>query len=227
MAMTRHQKDSGTTIKPGPMSTTEPDLILTDEALEDLMVINEGNPAFIADTIVSFAVHENMGINLFRALEGMTQNPILRPRFAQMMAEARRSVEVYEQLQQHLGIPLGYISPAGRCTEAMDQSLIASFLTAGSADPLTFEMAAVNATFLASSMCVANVELLNEIASGISDEKAVAAIENAVSELEPLAREHLEWATNARIAMATTLGKSKPAEKAGNAAEAMYGKMRS
>lgn len=226
MAMQRFQKDTGTIIKPGPMLTAEPEMSVTNADIEDVMTVKEGNPAFIADTLVSFAVHERMGIQLFGMLEAQTMNPVLQPRFAKMKQDAVQSVDVYEQLQDHLGIPLTYISPAGRATESLDQHVIASFLESGSADPLTFEMAAVNATLTAASMCVANVELLDVIGAGMSDEKAIAAIENAVSELEGPAKEHLAWAKDARKAMATVLGKSKLAEKSANLAEEMYGKVK-
>jgi hypothetical protein len=226
MPMTRFQKDTGTIIKPGPMITAEPDMIVTDEQVESVMVLEDGNPAYVADTIVSFVVHERLGLQLYKVLGGLSNNPVLQAHFARILADAEQAVEVYEQLQEHLGIPLTYISPAGRMTEGMDQHLIASFLAAGSADPMTLEMAAVNATLTAASLCVANVELLSVIADGMTDEKAVAAVRNAVSELDGPANEHLEWAKNARRAMARVLGRSKSAEKAGNLAEEMYGKVK-
>jgi hypothetical protein len=223
MTMTRFRKDTGTIIKPGPMITAEPDMIVTDEQIEAVMVLEDGNPAFVADSIVSFVVHERLGIQLYKVLTGLSNNPVLKARFKEFLADSEQAVDVYEQLQEHLGIPLAYIPPTARMTEGMDQKIIESFLNSGSADPIALEMAAINAVLTASSLCVANVELLGVIADGMTDEKAVAAVRNAIAELEGPAVEHVEWAKNARRAMARILGRSKTAEKATNMAEEMYG----
>lgn len=226
MPITRFQKDTGTTLKPGPMLTVEPDLEITQTDQEKMATSADGNPAFIADTVVSFYVHENMGINLFRMLESVTQNPVLRRHFLQMIEETATASEVWEQLQANLGITPGYISPAGRATEAMDQAIIDSFLKSGSADPLTLEMAAINATFTAASMCVANVNLLKAMAQATSDDVVASAMQSAVAQLEPTANKHLDWATNARTVMATSLGKSKTAFEAATFAEEVYGRLK-
>jgi hypothetical protein len=226
MPVTRMTKDNGTVIKLGPMLTAEPELTITDEQLEEMATDKEGNPAFLADTIASFQVHENMGINLYRTLHGLTQNPVLQPKFAQLIDDSITATDAYQTLMTALGIPVGYVSPAGRCQEAMDQHLIASLLTLGSADPVTKEMAAVNATLVASSMCVANVELLETIGESLQDETARSAIGTAVQQLAGPSQQHLEWAKNARATMAQTLGQSKTTHKAATVAEKAFGKVK-
>lgn len=223
MPVTRQRKDMGTTIKLGPMLTAEPEVIMSEQRLEEVMTTKEGNPAFIADTLVSFSVHENMGINLYRTLGALTQNPVLESRFAEFLDDSMQAVDTYEELQTALGIPLGYNNPAGRCQEAMDQQLIASFLTAGGAGPIAWEMAAVNAVFVSASLCVANVEALEKIGESLQGSSARTAIGMAVAKLTGPAREHLAWATDARIAMVEAIGQSPEVQMAAEEAESAYG----
>lgn len=226
MAMTRLTKDTGATIKPGPMVVAGPDQVMTDDVLDQVAAGTGLNGPFLADFLAAAATHENDGINLFRALGAMSANPVLQARYKQLQQEAAASVDAYEQLITDLGGKLGYISPPGRMTEAMDAKMLEAFLGSGSADPLTIELKGVEAVLLAATLCVANVSLLAAIAGGVDDGDAKAAMLGAVAKLEGPAREHLEWAASTQQTMVLTQANSKLAQKAGAAMEGLVGKLK-
>jgi hypothetical protein len=208
LTLTRVTKDMGSTLKPGPMVVAGPDQTMTDELLDDLGTAGDSglNMAMLADLVAAMSVHENMGVNLYRTLQTITVNPMLRSAYADFEQDAIDAVAIHAGLMETLGIPMHYISPAARLTEGMDSHMIMSFLEAGSGDQLTIDMKTVEATFLASSMCVANTELLRKIGEEAEGE-AAAAIEQAVLQLEGPQTEHLAWAQQNRERMALMLVK--------------------
>lgn len=226
MATTRVTKDTGATIKPGPMVVAGPDQVMTDEVLDRVAAGTGLNGPFVADFLASAATHENDGINLFRALAAMSANPVLQARYKQLQQEAAASVDAYEQLITDLGGQLGYISPPGRMTEAMDAKVLEAFLGSGSADLMTIELKGVEAVLLAATLCVANVSLLAAIADGVDDGDAKVAMLGAVAKLDGPAREHLEWAASMQQKMVLTQANSKLAQKAGAAMEGLVGRLK-
>lgn len=225
MTTTRVTKDTGATIKPGPMVVAGPDQVMTDEVLDRVAAGTGLNGPFVADFLAAAATHENDGINLFRALAAMSANPVLQARYQQLQQEAAASVDAYEQLITDLGGQPGYISPPGRMTEAMDAKVLEAFLGSGSADLMTIELKGVEAVLLAATLCVANVSLLAAIADGV-DGDAQAAMLVAVARLEGPAREHLEWAASMQQKMVLTQANSKLAQKAGAALEGLVGRLK-
>lgn len=226
MATTRVTKDTGATIKPGPMVVAGPDQIMTDDVLDRVAAGTGLNGPFLADFLASAAVHENDGINLYRALAAMTANPILLGRYIQFQEESVAAVDAYEGLITDLGGQLGYVSPPGRMTEAMDAKILEAFLGSGSADPLTLELKGVEAVLVAATLCVANVSLLSAIAEGLDESDAKMAMLDAVAKLEGPAREHLEWAASMQHKMVLTQANSKLAQKAGAAMEGVVSKIK-
>lgn len=227
MPMTRHTYDTGTVIKPGPMVTAQPDRVVLDGDLEGIAGGTTLNGGFLADVLASCAVHENMGIALFRMLGSTTNNPMLQPTYARFRGEAEASVEAWERLITRLGGRLGYISPAGRMTEGMDTKMIEAFQGAGSADPLTVELKGVEAVLLASTLCVANVGLVKALAASLPEgDEARDAMEEAVAALQPAAEEHLSWAAQMQQTMVLTQARSKLAQTAGAVVEELAGKVK-
>ncbi|MBW3580226.1 MAG: hypothetical protein KY447_04015 [Actinobacteria bacterium] len=226
MPMTRITKDTGATIKPGPMVVAAPEQIMTDAVLDQVAAGTGLNGPFVADLLASAATHENDGISLFRALSSMTANPVLLARYQQFQAESEAAVDAYEQLIADLGGRIGYVSPPGRMTEAMDAKILEAFLGSGSADPMTLELKGVEAVLLAATLCVANVSLLSAIAEGLDEGEAKTALLVAVVKLEGPAREHLEWATSTQRTMVLTQANSKLAQKVGAAMEGVVSKIK-
>lgn len=226
MAMTRLQPDTGTTLKPGPMSVVHPDRLMTDDRLDQVAAGTGLNGPFLADLLASCATHENMGVNLFRSLGAITANPMFQTTYARFGQDALANVEAYEGLITRLGGQLGYISPAGRMTEAIDAKLLEAFQGAGSADPATIDLKGVEAVLLASTMCVANIGVLRRIGDGLDDGDAKSAIGEAVATIEPPSIAHLEWAARSQQALILAQANSKLAQQANQAMETVFGKIK-
>ena len=218
--------DTGATAKPGPMTVVHPERTVTDAELADVAAGTGLNGPFVADLLVSCAAHENMGVNLYTTLGAQTQNPMAQKQFAKFREDSRLAVGIYEELMTQLGIPVGYISQVARMTEAMDAKLVEAFLLSGSADPMTKEVKGVEAVMLASTLCVANASLLEQLCEGLDEGEAKTAMRAAVDQLAPVAAEHLEWAARMQHQMVLTQANSALAQKAANLAEKLVGKVK-
>jgi hypothetical protein len=194
----------GATIKPGPMVTAEPECITTDADLADVARESKLNGPFLADLLAAMATHENMSVNLFRALRSLTPNPMLTRAFSRFELESLEAVAVHVTLMEMLGVPQYYISPAARLTECMDGHLVQSLLGSGSADQLTIDMKLVEAVLLGATMCVSNTALLARIGEE-AEGHTRAAVQQAVAALEGPQRQHLQWATETREKMVLAL----------------------
>ena len=212
LTLTRVTRDMGATIKPGPMVVAPPEQVMTDAQLKDVAAGSDLNGPFIAELVVSMAAHENMAVNMFRALQNMTTNPLLKSVFADFEQDSLEAVGVHAQLMTDLGIPMYYVSPAARLTEGLDSHMIMSFLAAGSADPLTIDLKTVEAVLLGATMCVANTSLLRHIANEAQG-PAKAAMETAITKLEGPQSQHLEWAQKTQQQMVMTLVKHPTTHK--------------
>src|ERR1700710_815658 len=164
LLLTRVSADMGATIKPGPMVVARPQLVVTEE-MQAGVAGSRLNGPFIADIVASMAAHENMSVNMYVALRTLTNNPMLQSTYSAFEEDSLRAVAALVDLMDGLGVPMGYISPAARMTENLDNHLIMSFLGAGSADPLTIDLKTVEAVLLGATMCVANTTLLAAIAN--------------------------------------------------------------
>ena len=204
LTFTRVTKDMGAMIKPGPMVVAGPEQIVTEKMLSDVADGSGLNGPKLADLLAAMATHENMGVNMYRALRTAVVNPMLISTFEQFEADSLAAVEVHVVLMDALSIPWPYVSPAGRMTEGLDSHMIMSLLGAGSADPVTIDMKAVEMVFLAATMCVANTDLLREIGE-VAEGDTPAAIQAAVAQLDGPQLQHLEWAQQTRTAMALTM----------------------
>src|SRR4051794_10325031 len=118
LTLTRVTKDMGSTVKPGPMVVAEPDQTIDDEVLNELGTASDSglNMAMLADLVVAMAVHENMGVNLYRTLQTIAVNPMLRSAYADFEQDSIDAVAIHAGLMETLGIPMYYVSPAARLT---------------------------------------------------------------------------------------------------------------
>ena len=193
MALMRLQPDTGTTLKPGPMTVAPPERTVVEAPLPVVEATTSLNAGFLADVLASCVTHERMGVNLFRFLVANTNNPMLQPSYTRFRGEAEVSVDAWEQLITRLGGSPALVSPSGRMTEGVDQKVIESFLAMGSADPLTMELKGVEAVLLSSTLCVANVGMVEALAASLPDGDQVrSAMDEAVTVLQPPAEEHLQ-----------------------------------
>ena len=226
MAQTKITKDTGATIKPGPMVVAGPEQVVADDDLAQVAAGSGLNGPFVADPVASMAAHENDGIALFRALGAMTANPMLQAKYRQMRQDAEQAVGAYESLITTLVGRVSYISPAARMTECLDGKILEAFLGSGAADPLVLELKGIEAVLLASTLCVANVSLLDQIATGVDDGPVKTALERAVGELRGPSEEHLEWAASTQRTMVLSQARSALAQKGMAAMETVVGKIK-
>jgi len=227
MAMQRLMPDTGTTLKPGPMTVAPPERTVVQGPLPLVESTTSLNAGFVGDLLAACVTHERMGVNLFRFLIANTNNPMLQPSYTQFLREAEVAVDAWELLITRLGGSPALVSPAGRMTEGVDQKLIESFLAMGSADPLTMELKGVEAVLLSATLCVANVGLIKALAASLPDDGEVrVAMEEAVSSLQGPAEEHLQWAAQMQQSMVLTQSQSKLAQTAGAVVEQVAGKVK-
>jgi hypothetical protein len=224
LTVTRVTKDMGTVIKPGPMVVAGPDQVVTDKMLSDVATGSGLNGPLLADLIASMATHENMAIGMYRVLRTVVANPMLLSTFEQFEADSLAAVETHIVLMDALGIPWPYVSPAGRMTEGLDSHMIMSLLGAGSADPVTIDMKAVEMVYLGATMCVANTDLLRQIGD-VAEGDTRSAIQAAVAELEGPQLQHLGWAQQTRTTMALTMVQHPITHKLTKFAETVVAKL--
>jgi rubrerythrin len=216
---------TGATVKPGPMVSAVPDLIVQDDDLAGFAAGSGLNSPFVADLLGAAIAHERDGVNLFRMLAATSNNPVLIKKFGDLAQEAMQASKVWAELIVGLGGNPNYVSPPGRMTETMDAKIVESFLGAGSADPLTLEMAGVQATLAAATLCVAFVDALTTLADE-ADGQAADKMRDAATVLIPTAADHVAWAGKQLNTMVVTFGKHGMAQKVGQAAEKMVGKVK-
>lgn len=209
--------ETGATTKPGPMTTVVPALLITDDQLEHISGDSGLNGPFLADLLSAAVTHERMGINLCRVLQAQSANPTMLPMLKALMADTEVCIGLHESLITDLGGNPQYASPLARATEGMDSKLIESFLLIGSADPLAVEAAGVDALMLSATKCLANTALIQEAANAAKDGTVKRRLQQAVDELTPRQRQHLDTAVETQRAMVRTQLNHPVAQKAMNA----------
>ena len=219
-------KDAGATVKLGPSVTAAPTQTVTDDQLAGVASGSGLNAPFIADLLSMSVTHERDGVQLYTALGAMTANPMLATAFNGFKADTLRCVDVHEELIARLGGSSLYASPAARMTETMDAQVLQTFLGSGSSDPLTLDMTMVDAVLTATMLCVANTELLLDLAGEADDGDARTAMVEAAGPLGPAQRQRLEWARDTRRTMALTQAKHPLVQKAAQAVEGVVAKVK-
>jgi hypothetical protein len=216
---------TGAVIKPGPMICAPPSLILTDEQLAAGAVDTGLNAAFVADLLAACITHERDGVNLFRMLGATTNNPALQANYEKLTSESEQAVALWAGLIRELGGTEQYVSPAARLTEGMDSKMVEAFQGAGSADPLSLEMAGVQATLMAATICVAHTQALTKLAEDAQG-PAQPAMARAAEQLTAMATKHQEQASATLLSMTLMQAKHPLVHKVGQAVEGAVAKMK-
>jgi rubrerythrin len=202
MAVLTPTKDKGATTKPMPSVYAEAAQQTTDDMLATMVPEAGLNGPFIADLLSAMLTHERCGRHLYRSVEARSLNPVLKGKYREFGAETERHVEILEQLITQLGGNPNYVSPMARAVEGTDSNLLEStFMLAGSLDPMTAEMAMLDAVFLAESADHANWKTLSELVSSFPVGDVQDAFRAAVDVVEEQEDEHLEWASATKLRM--------------------------
>lgn len=216
---------TGATIKLGPMVTAPPVAQVTDEHLADFAPDSGLNAPFVADQLSAFIAHERDSVNLLRSLASVSSNPMLQSTYKEFATEAEQAAQIWAELILDLGGNPQYASPAGRMTEMLDGKVQEAMLGAGSADPMTVELAGMQAAMLGAHLCVANVDLLEAMAQDAKGRSA-DQMRVAAGKLRPMAEKHHATAMQTITAMVTQQSKHAMVQKVGQAAEKMVDKVK-
>jgi hypothetical protein len=179
-------KATGATTKLMPSVYAEPEQQTSAETMAQFMSGSGLDGAFLAEVLSAMLAHERCGRHLYRSCESRTHNPVLEQKYREFGAETERHVEILEELITTSGGSPMYIGPNARAVLGTDTKLVEStYALGGSLDPLTAEMAMLDAVLLAESMDHANWKLLSQLADQLRDTEWEEPIRSAVSEVEP------------------------------------------
>ena len=195
-------KDTGAVAKADSTIYAESGRTVTDEDLAAQVGLDGVNGAFIADFLSACLTHERCGAHLYRSVAGRTANPVLRARYEEFGREMMRHVEILENVIETSGGNPSYVSPLARAVEAADsKALEATFLGSGALDPVSAEMAILDAVLMAETVDHANWEALGLLADSLPNGLMKDALGEAVAEVEEQEDEHLTWARDMRARM--------------------------
>jgi ferritin-like metal-binding protein YciE len=220
-------KATGSVAKASPALYVEPAQVVTDESLTEELAVDGVNAAFMADLLSAYLTHERCGTHLYRSVAGRTNNPVLKERYEDFGRETLRHVEVLEEVIAALGGNPSYVSPMARAVEASDgKALESTFLADGGLDPMTREMAMLDAVFMAEAVDRANWEALALIAPTVGDGAVRQALDAAVAEVLPQEDDHHSWAHDTRARLTMIQLSSSGAAEVGITAEVLVAQVR-
>jgi rubrerythrin len=220
-------KDKGAQTKPNLGLYLEPAQELTDDALTQLMPDSGLNVAFLADVLSGMLTHERCGTHLYRAVSGRSNNPMLKRKYEEFGEETATHVEILESLITQMGGNPNYVSPTARAVEGQNTKLLEStYTTSGSIDPMTAEMAMLDAVFLAESMDHANWKTLGSLVELMPAGELRDAFEAAVARVEAQEDDHLGWATTTKQRLIAMQVKSEFMTTMGMKAEELVARVR-
>jgi len=203
-------KADGAMSQVSPMLYVEPERQVTPDMLGELFAETDVNAPFVADLLSAMLTHERCGRHLYRSCEGRSNNPISQAKYREFGQETERHVEIIERLIDAAGGNPNYISPYARAVEGMDSNLLEStFMLSGSLDPMTAEMALLDAVLVAESIDHANWTTMRELTAAMADGELRAAFQAAVDEVEMQEDEHLGWARTTREEMTLLQSRSR------------------
>ena len=220
-------KAQGATARPKPGLYVDPDAIAPEDvsiaSLDDSVV----NVPFVLDLLSAALTHERCGCHLYRSVSRRSVNPVLQARYQEFGKQTERHVEVLEDLVTEFGGNPCYVSASARSVQAMDSHLLEStFLTAGTLDLMTQEMAMLDAVLLAETIDHANWSTLSQLVGELPEGAARTALARAVDEVEDEEDEHLEWARTARARITLFEASAGPVEQLGRRAEELVARIR-
>ena len=202
MATLTVTSDVGGTTKAVACLYVPPERQVTDAGAGTLLEATGLDPAFTADLLSACLAHERCGVHLYRSVAGRSTLEELRARYEELGAETLAHVEILEEVILGAGGDPMYVSPAARLTEKAGAGLVEStYLLDGSIDPLTAELAMVEAVLLAETKDLGNWTLLSQLADAMAAGPVRDALTAAVDTVLAQEEEHLGWADQARAQM--------------------------
>jgi rubrerythrin len=220
-------KATGATAQANDVLYVDPQAVVDDDVLAQQMPIDGLNSVFVADLLSAMLTHERCGRHLYRSVSERTNNPMLERKYQEFGEETEHHVDVLETLITGSGGNPNYVSSTARAVEGMDSKLLEStFMLDGSLDPMTREMAMLDAVFLAESMDHANWATLSKLTESVPEGSLRDAFRNAVGEVEEQEDEHLEWAKSTKAKMTMLQAQSSLATTIGVKAEEMIARVR-
>jgi hypothetical protein len=196
-------KDDGTVALPNELLYAEPDRVVTEDAIRAQLELVQGvDQVFLANLLSGYLQHERCGVHLYRSVAGRTSNPMLKSGFTRFGEQTLRHVEVLTDLISAAGGNPAFVSPTARAVEGMSSKLLEStFLAAGALDPLTADMAMLDAVLLAETIDHANWQAMGKITEMLDEGPVKTAFQAAVDEVEAQEDEHVTWAHDMRMKM--------------------------
>jgi len=206
--------EDGARTVPTAMTEVAPEQTMNPAELEMFAAGTGMNGQFLADTLSAFLAHEQCGVHLYRVVAGASQNPILKGKYEKFLGQTERHVNILERLISALGGNPCYVSPTARLVHSMNTGMLQGVvLAAGSAEPLTRELAMLEAVLLAETKDHADWAFLAHLAEEVPKGDARSALLAAVQEVEPEEDEHVGWAQDTWHKMSSLQAKSTMAMK--------------
>jgi hypothetical protein len=195
-----------------PVSFTAPEAAMMPEHLEAFMPDAGLNPAFMADLLSSFLMHEQCGLHLYRTAMTLTNDDMLRQKYEEFGNETADHIRIFEELIASCGGESGYVSPAARMTEAFDSKMHeAAIGLCGGADEATFELGMLELVVLAETKCHSDWSLIQQLTETMPEGQARTAFQAAVDQVEQQEDEHIRWARETWQQLIMTLATTAPA----------------
>ena len=181
----------------------------------DRQVIDAGSTAFaeagvdamfVGDLLSACLAHERCGVHLYRSVAGRTGDPDLRAQYQHFGEETVEHVDKLERLIEAAGGDPQYVSASARATEKAAAGLLEStFALEGSLDPVTAELAMLEAVMLAEAKDRGNWLLLAELASRMADGDVRRRFETVSAAVLAQEEEHYAWASDTRARLLLTM----------------------
>jgi rubrerythrin len=197
---------TGATAKPVGLLYIEPGHQVLDAGSATSLIGSGLNPATLADLLSACTAPERCGVHLYRSVSQRTTRPELRERYLHFLQETMDHVDRLEQLIVAAGGDPHYVSPSARITEKAGAGLVEStYLLGGSVDPMTAEVAMLEAVMLAEAKDRANWELLAGLCPSIADRELRGRFEAVTAEVLAQEEEHYGWAHDTRALLLAAL----------------------
>jgi rubrerythrin len=181
---------------------------MSREALAALLPNGVGS-VFVTDLLSAMLTHERCGVHIYRSVAGRTVEAAAKEQYEEFGRQTLRHVELLEQVIASAGGNPNYVSFQARAVEGTNAKILEStFALGGSIDPVTQEMAMLDAVFLAETIDHANWTTLGALVEQLPEGDVRAALQAAVDEVEPQEDEHVGWAKSTRQQLVLQLAKS-------------------
>jgi rubrerythrin len=194
--------ETGGTARPVGAVYVPPDRQVPDPGLGTALADAGLNPAFVADLLSACLAHERCGAHLYRSVAGRTADGELKEQYEHFGEETLEHVERLEQLIVAAEGDPQYVSGSARATEKAAASLVEStFLLDGSLDPITAELAMLEAVMLAEAKDRGNWLLLADLASQMAEGDLRRQFDTVTAAVLAQEEEHYRWASETRAAL--------------------------